>query len=342
MGSGSFLLAVTASTVFAQEQPKLAWQGEVDATSILYIRDDRIEIEDKEGLPVQRQRFRFNDRLPGRRQDVEMEIVEGRGQVRIVQQPRPENNYTLAVMIEDRQNGRSFYSLSFYWASGSGFFGGLPNRRPVTSSDRGEQLIWSGRVDGEIVVACRGQSCDTELRRGQSVVRDRFQFSRPLPAQEVQVSLEETEGRGEIRLVEQPRENNGYTAKVLIRDPQGGSGDYSFSLTWMRPARGEPQQLYARRGLFWSGRVDGRVRVIVQGSSARADLIDGAPVAGERADFERPLPSRPTPNLTVRRLRGRGSVEILEFPSDRNGYRLVFEIYDNRGGADDYVVEVGW
>ncbi|MGH9671699.1 MAG: hypothetical protein ACRD44_00830, partial [Bryobacteraceae bacterium] len=68
----------------------------------------------------------------------------------------------------------------------------------------------------------------------------------------------------------------------------------------------------------------------------------GAPVSGERADFERDLPSRESPNATVRRLRGRGSVELIEYPTRRNGYRLVFEIDDNRGGGDDYVVEAGW
>jgi len=55
---------------------------------------------------------------------------------------------------------------------------------------------------------------------------------KPLPSREVTVSLEEPQGRGEIRLLEQPRESNGYRARVLIRNPQAGPGDYSFRLAW--------------------------------------------------------------------------------------------------------------
>ena len=154
------------------------------------------------------------------------------------------------------------------------------------------------------------------------------------------VSLEGTEGRGEVRLIQQPRDENGYAARVRIRDHQGGAGDYSFTLLWTRPARGE--ETIARRGMVWSGRVDGRVRVMVRGREAAAEVVNGAPVSGERANFYRDLPARDNQFATVRRLRGRGRVELVEYPSRRNGYRLVFEIDDGSGGAGDYEVEVGW
>jgi hypothetical protein len=174
------------------------------------------------------------------------------------------------------------------------------------------------------------------------VTRDRYQFSAPLPAGEIAVSLDEAEGRGEVRLLEQPRTRNDYSARVLIRDPQSGAGDYSFALSWARPAHRELTPLYSTRGMVWSGRVDGRVRVIVEGRSARVEVLSGAPVTGEHVQFERELPARDFPNATVQRLRGRGSVEIVEFPSRRNDHRLVFEINDSQGGGDNYSVEVGW
>jgi CYTH domain-containing protein len=98
----------------------------------------------------------------------------------------------------------------------------------------------------------------------------------------------------------------------------------------------------ARRGMVWSGRVDGRVRVSVEGRRAWTETVNGAPVVAERADFFRDLPRRDNDGATVRRLRGRGRVEMVEFPSRRNGYRLVFEIDDSQGGAENYEVEVGW
>ena len=47
-------------------------------------------------------------------------------------------------------------------------------------------------------------------------------------------------------------------------------------------------------------------------------------------------------NLEVRKQRGRGAVEVVEYPSNSNGYRLVFEIRDPGPAADDYEIEVSW
>lgn len=332
------LLLLAAALLPAQDQPQLVWEGEVDGISILSIRGNRISIEDRQGLPVQRQRYRFFERLPDSNQSVRMEVREGRGGVRILEQPRLDNNYTLVVSIEDRQGGSSFYSLEFYWRAG-GFFS-TPEFGRSSSSFNGDGLTWSGRVDEEAIVECRGNECRAESTRGGPVTRDRFRFTRPLPNRDVTVSLENVDGRGEVRLLQQPREENGYTARVRIRDPQGGTGDYSFSLSWARPSRNE--ETFARRGMVWTGRVDGRIRVMVQGENATSQVMTGAPVSGERANFYRPLPARDNSSATVRRLHGRGRVELVEYPSRRNGYRLVFEINDTDGGADNYEIEVAW
>ncbi len=334
------LLAV--SGLYAQDSPQLVWEGEVDGTSILHIRGNRVDIEDRQGLPVQRQRHRFFDRLPDSRLTVRLQVVEGRGYVRILEQPRLENNFTLAVAIEDRQGGAGFYSLAFFWEVWRGGYSLPPRSGTISGFGRGERLTWSGRVDDEAIIECRHEACQSRAVRGQAVSRERYQFSNPLPEREVRVSLEQTDGRGEIRLLEQPRPENGYSVRILIRDPQGGSGDYSFSLLWERLSRAEPDRLYARRGLLWSGRVDGRVRVAVQGAFTSVETLSGAPVTGERASFERALPAQARPNATVKKLRGRGRVELVEFPSSGNGYRLVFEIDDSGGGSDEYQVEVGW
>ena len=332
------LVALAAAALLPGQSPQFVWEGVVDGTSILSIRGNRVQIEDREGLPVERQRYRFFERLPDSRLDARVEVREGRGYVRILQQPRVDNHYTLAVSVEDRQGGSSFYSLEFYWdASRGGFFGGFPS---TPANVEGDRLVWSGRVDDEVMVECRREECRTEAVRGGPVTRERFRFSRPLPVRDTAVSLEGVQGRGEVRLIQQPRDENGYVARVRIRDHQGGAGDYSFTLLWTRPARGE--ETFARRGMVWSGRVDGRVRVIVRGREAAVEVVSGGPVSAGRASFYRDLPARDNQFATVRRLRGRGRVELVEYPGRRNGYRLVFEIDDGSGGAGDYEVEVGW
>jgi hypothetical protein len=143
------LAALLVPLLAAQDQPQLVWEGQVDGISVLRVRGNRVQVEAQEGLPVERQRFHFNQPLPESRQEVRLEVVEGRGRVHILEQPRVDNNYMLLVSIEDRQPGSSWYSLAFYWEP-----------EPPVEPPRGrrESLTWSGRVDGEASVSCHGKS----------------------------------------------------------------------------------------------------------------------------------------------------------------------------------------
>lgn len=340
-----FLISVvlSAGILAAQSTPQFIWQGDVDGTSILHIHAKRLDVENRSGLPVQRQRYRFYDPLPDSRQTVRLEVREGRGNVRITDQPRLENDYTLSVTIEDVQAGSSFYSIALFWDTNRGTFSDQRDRaRQSLPNTWGDSVTWTGRVNGEAVIECRRDVCRATTTRGHSVTGDRFQFSRPLPNRPVEVGLDDSRGRGEVRLLEQPGEANGYTAKILIRDSQGGASDYSFTLSWSREGRDQPEPAYQTRGMIWYGRVDGRVRVIVQGDNAWSEVIAGMPASAERAVFSRPLPARGSLSPTIKRLHGRGRVEVVEYPSNRNGYRLVFEIEDKDGGSDNYEVEVSW
>ena len=277
-----------------------------------------------------------------------MQIGQSRGRVRIVSQPRPDNNYTLSVQIEDLSSGRAMYSLAFFWR--------LPDRKSPSSwldaginpprqrnLQRGEDRVtWSGRVDDEAIIECRGRECRPQQVRGANVERDRYTFTNPLPDREMRVSLDDVQGRGETQLIEQPNSGNGYAARVRIRDRQGGAGDYAFSLYWSAPRASEPDRLFAKPGAWWSGTVDGTVRVWLNGTSGGSEAVSGAPVTDERIRFDRPAPNSNAPNLAVRKIRGRGRVEIVEFPSTRNNGRVVIEIADTSGGADRYEIEIGW
>lgn len=343
----------------------MVWEGQVDGIAVLYIRGNRVDVRVEEGSPVARQRVRFDSPAPASRQDIRLEVIEGRGAVRIVDQPRLENDYTTAVRIEDRQSGSSFYSLAFYWDDSDRSFG---------RASGGSGLTWSGRVDDEVIVECRRNRCQSNARRGNAVLAENYRFGRPLPDGDVQVSLENARGRGDVRLIEQPSEANGYTTRILIRDPQPGIGEYSFNLRWDEPRRqfgrddqrdqrdqrdirdqrdqrdirdprdqrDQPDRQSGRRGLLWQGRVDGRVRVTVQGGAAFSEVVQGQPVQNERAGFDRPLPRRSDVTPTIQKRAGRGRVQIIETPSARNNYRLVFEIDDPEGGASDYQIEVTW
>jgi hypothetical protein len=88
--------------------------------------------------------------------------------------------------------------------------------------------------------------------------------------------------------------------------------------------------------------VDGRVRVTLKGGASFSELLEGAPIVGEHAEIVRALPARADLMPRIQKLRGRGRVSIVESPSEKNNYRLVFEIDDPDAGADHYEIELDW
>lgn len=325
-------LLLSPLALSAQDRPQFIWQGDVDGIAILRLRADHLTLQ-VEGSPVSRQQFQFYNSLPDVREDARLEVREGRGYVHILDQPRLENNYTLAVSIEDRQPGGAFYSIALYWDTSDRAF----ERR----SGRAGKLAWNGRVDQEALIACHDKTCAAASAHGAPVSDSHFKFSRPLPHRDVEVSIEDPEGRGEIRLVEQPRETNRFTAKVSIRDPQSGSSEYSFALVWREPGGKAPLPvILPDRGLVWSGTVNGRVRVSVQGRSALSQMLEGGSVTGERAEFFKTLPASSDLKPAIKRLEGAAAAEIVETPSEKNNYRLVFEIKDT--GSAPSTFEIDW
>jgi hypothetical protein len=320
--------------------PQFVWQGQVDGIAILRLQGKQLAVQIQQGDPVKRQQFHFSDALPDAQQNVRVEVLEGRGYVHVIDQPSIENRYTLAVGIEDRQPGSAFYSIALYWDTSNNQF--------ARGAAKTDNVTWSGRVDHAAVINCQKKSCVSTAEQGAEhgppVADEHFKFSKPLPDRVTEVRLEGQDGRGEIRLVEQPLESNHYTAKVSIRDPGPGAGDYSFILVWNRANKKEPGPIPepAGRGLLWTGRVDGRVRVTVQGGASFSQVLDGAPITGEHAEMFRPLPARSDMTPAIRKLRGRGQVAIVESPSEKNNYQLVFEINDPEPGADDYEIALDW
>ena len=147
----------------AQDHSQFIWQGQVDGTVILHLSGKRLAVQIQDGAPVERQNFHFSDALPGTRQTVRVEVLEGRGFVHVIDPPSIENNYTLALAIEDRQPGSSFYSIALYWDTSNNAF--------ERGAEKTDQVAWKGRVDQEAVVSCHRQSCVSSADRVGLTVR---------------------------------------------------------------------------------------------------------------------------------------------------------------------------
>jgi hypothetical protein len=333
---GLLLLGLSAC-LSAQDRPQFVWQGQVDGIAILHLAGKALSVQIQNGAPVEREKFHFSDALPQTQQVVRVQELMGRGYVHVIDQPSIENHFTLAVSIEDRQPGSSFYSIALYWdISGNAFERG---------AEKTDHVSWKGRVDEEAVISCQMKTCVSSAEHGAPVAGERFKFSRPVPDRDVEVRLEDPQGRGDIRLTEQPRQRNNYTARVSIRDPQAGAGEYSFTLAWNRFSKKDasvPIPEPVGRGMLWNGTVDGHVRVTIEGGASFSAVLKGAPIRDEDSEILRPLPARADLTSTIRKLHGRGRVSIVEPPSEKNNYRLIFEIDDPGPGADYYQVELDW
>jgi hypothetical protein len=93
--------------------------------------------------------------------------------------------------------------------------------------------------------------------------------------------------------------------------------------------------------MSWRGRVDDYVELRIQGNRVRSIERGGAPTYNEQASFSNPLP-RADVRVDLKKRDGRGRVSLLEQPSRYNNYTAVVRIDDNKGGADDYEIEMQW
>ena len=81
--------------------------------------------------------------------------------------------------------------------------------------------------------------------------------------------------------------------------------------------------------------------MIVAGTDVASEDMAGTGLSGVDFSINGYLANRPG-SVNVRKIRGRGTVRVLEQPSRNNGYTAVIQIFDASGGADNYEVEITW
>jgi hypothetical protein len=93
-----------------------------------------------------------------------------------------------------------------------------------------EFRVW---VDGSVEAYVQGEHVRYQVLSGGPIRDPEIGFSEPLPAAALKsLRVQKKEGRGSVRLLEQPSAENGFTAKLRIDDPRGGPGQYHVALEW--------------------------------------------------------------------------------------------------------------
>lgn len=201
------------------------WRGRVDGADDIVIQGSQVRIEHISAKPIQNQDYRFSSPLPLGEVDLQLVVVKGRGDVRLLEQPSKRNQYSAVVRVDDQDNGgESDYEFELSWS-----------RKESRDSDAYQSVFrWQGKVDIGCEIAISG-SQHREKDAGGAGTRVRSAtFSAPLPSSSVPVSVKKRDGRGKVELIQTPSASNGYTAIVRIDDDKGGADDYDFELRWPR------------------------------------------------------------------------------------------------------------
>src|SRR3990172_6204870 len=175
------------------------WRGDVDGIDDILIRGSQVKIEHVSAKPIQSQDHRFSAPLPFAEVELTLEVLHGRGSVRLMEQPSKRNQYTAVVRVDDQDNaGDDKYEFELSWS-----------REDLRESDVYEATFrLRGRVDIGCEIEIQGKRHKVTDAGGAGTPEKGATFSEPLPDSEVPVSVEKRSGRGRVEIVQTPDSGN--------------------------------------------------------------------------------------------------------------------------------------
>ena len=175
---------------------------------------------------------------------------------------------------------------------------------------------------------------------GQRALSTYFSNDSPLGGRETNrlVTVQHPEGLLFLVFTAPDREFQGYESafqRMLYSVRMQSDKNPSYGRSGNDPSYSGPGRM------TWRGRVDGYVELRIQGNRVTSRERDGAPTVNEQVNFSSPLP-RADVGVSVNKRNGRGQVSVIDQPNQSNNYTAIIKIDDDKGGADDYEIEVEW
>lgn len=238
------------------------WSGSVDREKQIVMRGDRVWTNDVGRTEPRAARARTFSSIPREDGRVVVQVINGRGNVEVIQQPTARNNYQTVVRIVDPASGSDNYRLAAYWQGSNYSNGDVYGRRDdnyprgrARGRDRdddnnggynnggynndgygnrgGSMLHWSGNVDDELEIRMRDGRIEYRTLHGAQPTSIRATNGNlSIPRNNATLTVVQNQGRGSVSIVQQPTSANGYTTVVRVKDAQGGYGYYDFDLMW--------------------------------------------------------------------------------------------------------------
>ncbi|HET7374011.1 MAG TPA: hypothetical protein VFJ20_11515, partial [Gemmatimonadaceae bacterium] len=137
-------------------QELFQWNGRVDREVQIVMRGGNVWTNDIGRTEPGRARSRALSVLPSQQGEVAVQVLAGRGDVDVIQQPTSRNDFTTIVRVRDPRGGADNYRLVAYW---QGYSNG-----DVWGRDRG---VGRGRDQGGRDGVYRGGNDNDDDDRGQ-------------------------------------------------------------------------------------------------------------------------------------------------------------------------------
>lgn len=104
----------------------------------------------------------------------------------------------------------------------------------------------------------------------------------------------------------------------------------------------QQQSRYGQQELFeWQGRVDREIRIQMNGDRASVIQIGNNERTNGRVRSVAAMPNQDG-YITVQQIEGRGTVDVVQQPTDRNGYNAIVRLRDPESGAAMYRIVAYW
>lgn len=112
-------------------------------------------------------------------------------------------------------------------SSGNQGGGNFPDNRPALGT-----MFWRGNVDDRIWIIVRGREFEVRTVSGQSLGSGNARFTSPMPNRNVELTAIKRQGRGDVRVIQQPSRFNNWEGIIEVFDSGSGARNYEIDIVW--------------------------------------------------------------------------------------------------------------
>jgi len=216
----------------------------------------------------------------------------------------------------------------------------------ATAHAQQRQLFqWTGNVNQEVRLTLNGSRLSTTPMGPREPGRGTSNVMSSMPQRDGEVRVTST-GRGTVDVIQQPSARNGFITVIRVRNPNAGVGGFRVNAFWQPAAGGvlgppfRPGFGANRVALRWSGNVDDQLEITLRRNGVSHRTIRGRPPFGVSSGVTGALPG--ARGLTIIQTQGRGSIDIIQQPTLRNGFTARIRVRDPQPGFGRYSFNAIW